>query len=100
MAGSAERVGLVVEVEVDRGEDSDFEVDPSWVSEATPLCPPSRPPSPKAPPAPGDPGGRVWLVFYLLGMTTLLPWNFFISVNDYWMFKVVRVEVVEFMERG
>jgi len=26
-------------------------------------------------------------VFYLLGMTTLLPWNFFISVNDYWNFK-------------
>jgi len=93
MAGSAERVGLVGEVEVDRGEDSDFEVDPSWVSEATPLCPPSRPPSPKAPPAPGDPGGRVWLVFYLLGMTTLLPWNFFISVNDYWMFKFRNTSV-------
>jgi len=23
----------------------------------------------------------------MLGMTTLLPWNFFISVNDYWNFK-------------
>jgi equilibrative nucleoside transporter 1/2/3 len=32
----------------------------------------------------------VWLVFYLLGMTTLLPWNFFIAVNDYWNFKVAR----------
>ena len=30
----------------------------------------------------------VWLVFYLLGMTTLLPWNFFIAVNDYWNYKV------------
>ena len=29
----------------------------------------------------------VWLVFYMLGMTTLLPWNFFIAVNDYWNFK-------------
>ena len=29
-----------------------------------------------------------WIVFYLLGMTTLLPWNFFISVNDYWNYKV------------
>ena len=33
----------------------------------------------------------VWLVFYMLGMTTLLPWNFFIAVNDYWNFKVGKV---------
>ena len=24
----------------------------------------------------------------MLGMTTLLPWNFFIAVNDYWNYKV------------
>jgi hypothetical protein len=30
-------------------------------------------------------------VFYLLGMTTLLPWNFFIAVNDYWNYKVLGV---------
>ncbi|XP_033610781.1 equilibrative nucleoside transporter 1 isoform X2 [Cryptotermes secundus] len=28
-----------------------------------------------------------YLIFYLLGMTTLLPWNFFITADDYWMFK-------------
>ena len=26
-------------------------------------------------------------VFYLLGMATLLPWNFFISVNSFWDYK-------------
>ena len=36
---------------------------------------------------PKDKLRRVWLVFYMLGMTTLLPWNFFIAVNDYWNFK-------------
>jgi len=34
----------------------------------------------------------VWLVFYMLGMTTLLPWNFFIAVNDYWHFKFRDVD--------
>ena len=71
--------------------DEDFEVEPSWISEhgaseTSPLFPPSRGQSPK-PRAPKDPYRIVWLVFYMLGMTTLLPWNFFISVNDYWNFK-------------
>ncbi|KAF5274247.1 hypothetical protein FQR65_LT04365 [Abscondita terminalis] len=29
----------------------------------------------------------VFFIFYFLGMTTLLPWNFFITANDYWMYK-------------
>jgi len=36
---------------------------------------------------PKDKYKLVWLVFYMLGMTTLLPWNFFIAVNDYWNYK-------------
>ncbi|XP_031624259.1 equilibrative nucleoside transporter 1 [Contarinia nasturtii] len=32
-----------------------------------------------------------YIVFYLLGMTTLLPWNFFITAEDYWMFKFRNV---------
>ena len=28
----------------------------------------------------------------MLGMTTLLPWNFFIAVNDYWNYKFRDVE--------
>jgi len=38
--------------------------------------------------APRDNYKFVWIVFYMLGMTTLLPWNFFIAVNDYWNYKV------------
>lgn len=33
---------------------------------------------------------RPWLItliFYCLAMATLLPWNFFINVNGYWMYK-------------
>jgi len=73
---------------------SDFEVEcpgisgmaHDWLSETgmseeTPLF------GDKTPPPPEDKYRRVWLVFYMLGMTTLLPWNFFIAVNDYWNFK-------------
>ncbi|XP_065333966.1 equilibrative nucleoside transporter 3 [Cloeon dipterum] len=38
----------------------------------------------------GNPGDRfniAFLIFYLLGMTTLLPWNFFITADNYWMYK-------------
>jgi len=29
----------------------------------------------------------IYCVFYLLGMGTLLPWNFFITADSYWMYK-------------
>nr|CAD7588621.1 unnamed protein product [Timema genevievae] len=32
-----------------------------------------------------------YIIFYLLGMTTLLPWNFFITADDYWMYKLRNV---------
>lgn len=28
-----------------------------------------------------------YVIFYILGITTLLPWNFFITADDYWMYK-------------
>ncbi|KAG5676007.1 hypothetical protein PVAND_005862 [Polypedilum vanderplanki] len=28
-----------------------------------------------------------FLVFYFLGMVTMLPWNFFITAEDYWQYK-------------
>ncbi len=36
---------------------------------------------------PKDNFNLVYMVFYLLGMGTLLPWNFFISVNSFWDYK-------------
>ena len=32
-----------------------------------------------------------WFIFCLLGMGCLLPWSFFISVSDYWMYKFRNV---------
>jgi len=80
----------------DREFDADSEnQDPTWISddysESSPLFGsefqrgqstmgnPDKPPN--------DNFRFCWIVFYLLGMTTLLPWNFFISVNDYWNYK-------------
>jgi hypothetical protein len=89
----------------DQDGDSDFEVEePGWLSEqgaseTSPLFPGgSRGPSPKLR-APKDHYRLVWIVFYLLGMTTLLPWNFFIAVNDYWNFKVARWLELEWVWR-
>ena len=36
---------------------------------------------------PNDNYKLVYVMFYLLGMATLLPWNFFISVNSFWDYK-------------
>ena len=80
--------------ETQRDNQSDFEVEypvmssSDWISESgmsedTPLCPPEEDKRPSV----NDGCRKVWIVFYLLGMTTLLPWNFFIAVNDYWNFK-------------
>lgn len=38
-------------------------------------------------PAPKDRFIAVYLIFYILGLGTLLPWNFFITAHGYWMFK-------------
>jgi len=35
----------------------------------------------------------VYVIFYWLGIGTLLPWNMFITVNDYWNYKLRTVEV-------
>ncbi|XP_055945222.1 equilibrative nucleoside transporter 1-like [Argiope bruennichi] len=37
--------------------------------------------------SPPDKCKIVYLTFGLLGIGTLLPWNFFITANDYWMYK-------------
>ena len=77
-----------------RDNQSDFEVEypvmsnSDWTSESgmsedTPLFPTEEDKHPIV----QDSYRKVWVVFYILGMTTLLPWNFFIAVNDYWNYK-------------
>ncbi|XP_050299613.1 equilibrative nucleoside transporter 3-like [Anthonomus grandis grandis] len=36
---------------------------------------------------PKDKFYTVYFIFYLLGIVTLLPWNFYVTANDYWMYK-------------
>ncbi|XP_059488006.1 equilibrative nucleoside transporter 3 [Neocloeon triangulifer] len=40
---------------------------------------------------PRDGYNVAFFIFYLLGMTTLLPWNFFITPDHYWMYKLREV---------
>merc|ERR1719232_2552167 len=76
------------EVEVVSATDPHDWLSESGMSEETPLFSGSDRRSESARrPVPEDRMRRVWLVFYMLGMTTLLPWNFFIAVNDYWNYK-------------
>ena len=49
--------------------------------ESTPLIEDGRDEPPK------DKSSLVFAVFVLVGMTTLLPWNFFISLNNFWDYK-------------
>ena len=37
--------------------------------------------------APRDPYNIVYFLFYFMALGSLLPWNFFITVNGYWMYK-------------
>ena len=41
--------------------------------------------------APADRYNLIYVIFYWLGMGSLLPWNFFISVNGYWKYKFRNV---------
>lgn len=36
---------------------------------------------------PCDRYNLAYIVFYLLGINTLIPWSFFITADDYWMYK-------------
>lgn len=37
--------------------------------------------------APPDRFNFTYVVFYLLGTATMTPWNFFVTAEDYWMYK-------------
>jgi hypothetical protein len=59
--------------------------DPSSINESSPLIEDEI--EDRRPPPPKDDYQKVYLVFFLLGMGTLLPWNFFISINSFWDYK-------------
>lgn len=43
-----------------------------------------------------DEYNMVYMIFFYLSVGMLLPWNFFINVNGYWMFKFRTVnETIE-----
>ncbi|KAG8037752.1 hypothetical protein G9C98_005963 [Cotesia typhae] len=42
-------------------------------------------------PQPADRYHLAYIVFYLLGINTLIPWSFFITADDYWMFKFRQI---------
>ena len=44
--------------------------------------------------SPKDNYNLVYLVFVLVGITTLLPWNFFISLNNFWDYKFRNVSQI------
>ena len=44
--------------------------------------------------SPKDNHNLVYLVFVLVGITTLLPWNFFISLNNFWDYKFRNVSQI------
>ena len=42
-------------------------------------------------PEPADRYNTAFIVFYVLGITTLLPWNFFITANDVSFFGYIEI---------
>ncbi|XP_049281559.1 equilibrative nucleoside transporter 1 [Anopheles funestus] len=41
--------------------------------------------------APTDKFNYTYVVFYLMGMTTMVPWNFFVTAEEYWQYKFRNV---------
>lgn len=33
-----------------------------------------------------------YIVFYVLGINTLIPWSFFITADDYWLYKFREIQ--------
>ncbi|KAJ8946508.1 hypothetical protein NQ318_004643 [Aromia moschata] len=45
---------------------------------------------------PLEPRDRYYMsffIFYLLGVVTLLPWNFYVTADDYWMYKFRNISL-------
>jgi hypothetical protein len=46
---------------------------------------------------PKDTYNFVYVVFFLLGLSTLLPWNFFISITQFWDYRFRDVNATDFI---
>ncbi|XP_066597942.1 equilibrative nucleoside transporter 1 [Prorops nasuta] len=66
--------------------DSESEDDTETEFDNTNVTVPDKKPFLK-PPVPRDRYNAALIVFYLLGINTLIPWSFFITADDYWMYK-------------
>ncbi|XP_036402849.1 equilibrative nucleoside transporter 3 [Megalops cyprinoides] len=59
------------------------------VGDGTPLLPGEHPAGPLATRHhPEDTYCMVYFIFFILGIGSLLPWNFFITAKHYWLFKL------------
>ncbi|XP_012142098.1 equilibrative nucleoside transporter 1 [Megachile rotundata] len=68
------------------GSDSEFEDDLETEIDDPNISVPDEKPFLKQH-EPSDRYNIAYIVFYLLGMNTLIPWSFFITADDYWMYK-------------
>ncbi|XP_050478030.1 equilibrative nucleoside transporter 3 [Bombus huntii] len=41
---------------------------------------------------PSDKYNLAYIVFYVLGINTLIPWSFFITADDYWLYKFREIQ--------
>ncbi|XP_077286819.1 equilibrative nucleoside transporter 1 [Arctopsyche grandis] len=69
--------------------ETETELAPEAELESRELVPPHPPPShsPHLSKSPHDNYYMVYCLFYLYGITSMMPWNFFVTANDYWMYK-------------
>ncbi|KYN08115.1 PREDICTED: equilibrative nucleoside transporter 1 [Cyphomyrmex costatus] len=67
-------------------DDSEFEDDLETEVDDPNIIIPDEKPFLK-PYEPHDKYNLAYIVFYLLGINTLIPWSFFITADDYWMYK-------------
>lgn len=86
MAYSINRRPLLAGVSDSEFEDDLTEVDdPSVViRDEKPLFNPQQP---------SDRYRMAYIIFYFLGMNTMIPWSFFVTADDYWMFKFRDIHV-------
>uniref|UniRef100_A0A8B9DTC9 Solute carrier family 29 member 3 n=1 Tax=Anser cygnoides TaxID=8845 RepID=A0A8B9DTC9_ANSCY len=63
----------------------------STMQPAASTFPPDDEPLLEEPPGgrkPGDHSNGAYVIFFLLGIGSLLPWNFFITAKHYWVYKL------------